>query len=67
MGLWDGSRLVTTTTHHTQTQHFPPNTTPTQADFYHADQFLPQSDEAIVARVKRYIAQVRFLCFFLLV
>lgn len=33
--------------------------THTQADFYHADQLLPQSDEALVARVKRYIAQVR--------
>lgn len=28
-----------------------------EADFYHADQLLPQSDEALVARVKRYIAQ----------
>lgn len=32
---------------------------PLQADFYHADQLLPQSDEALVARVKRYISQVR--------
>lgn len=28
-----------------------------EADFYHADQLLPQADEALVARVKRYIAQ----------
>ncbi len=28
-----------------------------EADFYHADQLLPQSDEALVARVKRYISQ----------
>ena len=28
-----------------------------EADFYHADQLLPQSDEALVARVKNYISQ----------
>lgn len=28
-----------------------------EADFYHADQLLPQSDAALVAKVKKYISQ----------
>jgi len=28
-----------------------------EADFYHANQLLPQSDEDLVAMVKRYISQ----------